>query len=106
VFNGYNVKENAKRYIAEYAPKGSPVYDEQDFYGVRTGFTVDTRNNPVMTTRGLKWNTEATFQKAFEHNYKDDYLNVKTDLAFYHTFKLPAVLSFATRVGGYQLVRL
>lgn len=100
VFNGYNVKENARRYIAEYASKGSPVYDEQDFYGVRTGFTVDTRNNPVMTTRGLKWNTELTFQKAFEHNYKDDYLNLKTDLAFYHTFKLPAVLSFATRVGG------
>lgn len=100
VFNGYDVKENARRFIAEYAPKGSELYEEQDFYGIRAGFTVDTRNNPVMTTRGLKWNSELTFQKAFEHNYKDDYFNLKTDLAFYHTFKLPAVLSFATRVGG------
>lgn len=100
VYSGYDVKENPTRFINEYAPIGSPLYQERDFLGVRLGTTIDTRNHPVLPTMGMRWDINATYQHGILSSYQDEYFNLKTDLAFHYTFKLPAVVSLATRVGA------
>ncbi|MFD1819716.1 Calcineurin-like phosphoesterase [Pseudarcicella hirudinis] len=98
--NGFEVKENTSRYINEFAPVGSEVYNEKDYLGVRTGFTVDARDNKVFPTRGVYWDFSSTYQRGINALAKDSYANLRTDLAFYWSVKLPATVTFATRFGG------
>lgn len=100
VFTGFDVSENTNRFINDFAPAGSELYAEKDYLGIKTGLTIDTRNNPVIPTRGLRWDISGTYQHGISNNYKDEYFNLKSDIAFYHTFKLPATVSFGTRFGG------
>lgn len=100
VYSGYNVKPNASRFINEYAPIGSNLYQERDYLGTRVGVTLDTRNNPNLTTQGMLLDVNATYQHGILTSIDDEIMTFKTAIAFYHTFKLPASLTFATRFGG------
>ena len=100
LYSGYQVRPNRSRYINEYAAPGSLLYQERDYIGTRVGFTVDTRNSPSLTTTGLLLDVNATYQHGILTSIDDEVLNLKGSLAFYHTFKLPASVTFATRFGG------
>lgn len=96
----WEIKKNQNRFIQTFAPPNSDIYNDKTYFGVKTGFVLDNRNNKVFTTHGMLWNVEATFQKGIDTDFKDHYINLKTDLSFYYTFKLPAIVSLATRFGG------
>lgn len=100
IFNTWEADERPGRFVDEFAPAGSSVYESKAFVGLRTGFLVDTRDNPVLTTRGLHWTTDAVYQRGLGIWSDRTYANLKTDLAFFHTLRLPAVVSLTTRFGG------
>lgn len=98
--NEWHIKENPKRFINEFAPHGDEIYQDKYFIGLKTGFILDNRDNIIFPTRGILWNFDATIQRGANDVTKNNYANLKTDLSFYYTFKLPAVVSLATRFGG------
>lgn len=100
VITEWEVSERPGRFIAEFAPSGSAVYTTKTYAGLRAGFVIDTRNSPVLTTRGLHWETDVTYQRGLGVAANKNYLNLRTDLAFFHTLRLPAVVTLSTRFGG------
>ena len=100
LMNGYEVKENDKRFIGEFAGSGAEVYNEKDYLGVKAGLTFDNRNSKTLTTRGIYWDFNTTYQRGINSSIKDNYLNLKSELAMYLTVKLPALMTIATRFGG------
>lgn len=98
--NEWHIKENPKRFINDFAPHGNEIYEDKFYIGLKTGFVLDNRDNIIFPTRGILWNFDATLQRGANDLTKNDYANLKTDLSFYYTFKLPAVVSLATRFGG------
>jgi outer membrane protein assembly factor BamA len=67
--------------------------------GLKAGFTVDTRNNPLLTTRGLLWRTSLTAYRGLNDQSKS-FSQLQSDLSFYASIRLPAILTIATRVGA------
>ncbi|MEA5403709.1 BamA/TamA family outer membrane protein [Arcicella sp. DC2W] len=103
VKNEWHIKENPKRFIHEFTklvPNGDEIYQDKFFIGLKTGFVLDNRDNIIFPTRGILWNFDATLQRGANDVTENKYANLKTDLSFYYTFKLPAVVSLATRFGG------
>lgn len=98
--NEWHIKENPNRFINEFAPHGDEIYNDKYFIGLKTGFVLDNRDNIVFPTRGILWNFDATLQRGANEVTKNKYANLKSDLSFYYTFKLPAIVSLATRFGG------
>ncbi|MES2518957.1 MAG: metallophosphoesterase [Bacteroidota bacterium] len=96
----WEIKKNPKRFIHEFDTPNTDIFNDKTYLGFKTGFILDNRNNKVFTTQGMLWNLEATFQKGIDSDFKEHYINLKTDLSFYYSFKLPAVVSLATRFGG------
>ncbi len=100
-FDSWEIKKNSTRFINEFANNRNEIYDQKSYLGLKTGFVLDNRDNPILTTRGVLWNTDITYQKGvYNTPPKTTIFNLKTDLSFYYTFKLPAMVSLATRFGG------
>jgi hypothetical protein len=100
LYDNWEIKKNPTRFINEFASSKTDFYDEKAYLGIKTGFVLDYRNNPIITTRGLLWNTEIIYQKGIDFTPKSTFFNLKTDISLYYTFKLPAIISLATRFGG------
>lgn len=98
--NAFKIDENPGHYLSEYAPSGSDVYQKKDFLGVKTGFTIDNRDSKIWTTRGILWDLASTYQHGISSSARDEYMNLKTNLAFYWSARIPATVIFATRFGG------
>lgn len=95
------VEEGQKKFIQEYAqsiPDGKRLFSSFLYGGLKAGFTVDTRNNPLLTTRGLRWHTSLTAYRGLNDQSKS-FTQLQSDLSFYASIRLPAILTIATRVG-------
>ena len=96
----WEIKKNPNRYIDEFSGANSEIYNPKTYLGIKTGFTFDNRNNPILTTHGILWNLETTYQKGLNSSTNNDFVNLKTDISLYYSFKLPAIVSLASRFGG------
>ncbi len=95
------LEENQPKFIQEYAqsiPDGKRLFESFWYGGLKAGFTVDTRNNALLTTRGLLWRTSLTAYKGLNAQSKS-FTQLQSDLSFYASIRLPALLTIATRVG-------
>ncbi|QHW00578.1 BamA/TamA family outer membrane protein [Spirosoma endbachense] len=95
------VEEGQKKFIQDYAasiPDGQRLFNSFLYGGLKAGFTVDTRNNPLLTTRGLLWRTSLTAYGGLNDQSKS-FSQLQSDLSFYASIRLPAILTIATRVG-------
>ena len=92
---------NTDRYISTYAE--TLPYNLFEGHNTYTGttwrFTVDKRNHPVFTTRGVVF-TVAGRNMAGVENRAADFSSYDGSLSFYHSFRFPSRIVFAARVGG------
>ncbi|AKD53735.1 BamA/TamA family outer membrane protein [Spirosoma radiotolerans] len=95
------LEEKQQKFIQDYAqsiPNGRHLFESFWYGGLKAGFTVDTRNNPLLTTRGLFWRTSLTAYKGLNAQ-SNSFTQLQSDLSFYASVRLPALVTIATRVG-------
>lgn len=100
-FERIEVQRGQQKFIQEYAqqiPDGQRLFESFWYGGLKAGFTVDTRNNALLTTRGLLWHTAFTAYRGLNGQSKS-FTQLQSDLSFYASVRLPAILTIATRVG-------
>ncbi|WP_073141027.1 BamA/TamA family outer membrane protein [Chryseolinea serpens] len=89
------------RYISTYAE--TLPYNLFEGHNTYTGttwrFTIDKRNHPVFTTRGVVF-TVAGRNMAGVENRAADFSSYDGSVSFYHSFRFPSRIVFAARVGG------
>jgi outer membrane protein assembly factor BamA len=88
------------RFVNEFA-LGLPynLFDDHTYAGACWKFTIDKRDNARLTTRGVVFNVRG---KNFAHLAAGvgDFSSYESSVSFYHSFRLPARVVFAARVGG------
>ncbi|MFY0626406.1 MAG: metallophosphoesterase [Reichenbachiella sp.] len=99
---GVTVKERENTYLA------SPEFDEFDtdvlfddlrmYTGFYSGLNFDTRDQSMLPTRGLHWNTEFVAYKGINEN-ANNYSSLDSELALYYSFSFPAIVTLASRTG-------
>ena len=89
------------RYINEYAATLSEPFFEvpKSFTGLHYRWGIDQRDNPRLTTRGVLLEQESYFVKGITDRAAD-YTAHALAISFYQSFKLPAKVTFAWRIGG------
>lgn len=89
------------RYINEYAATLSEPFFEvpKSFTGLHYRWGIDQRDNPRLTTRGVLLEQESYFVKGITDR-ATDYTSHTLGISFYQSFKLPAKVTFAWRIGG------
>ncbi|MGA0555102.1 BamA/TamA family outer membrane protein [Larkinella sp. VNQ87] len=96
------VEENSRRFINEYVqslPDGQNLFKRRWYAGLKAGFLIDNRDDKVLPARGLVWRTELRAYNGIS-DFAKNLTRLQSDLAFYASFRLPATLTLATRVGG------
>jgi hypothetical protein len=96
----YRANYNPGRFIAQFAPPEADIYRTQHFLGGQAGLAVDTRDQKLLTTKGLQWQTTLLAQSGLGLANQQRYVNLATDLVLYHTLRLPARFTLRARVGG------
>lgn len=89
------------RFINEYAATLSEPFFEvpKSFTGLHYRWGIDHRDNPRLTTRGILLEQESYFVKGITDR-ATDYTSHTAAISFYQSFKLPARITFAWRIGG------
>ena len=76
------------------------LFNEYNSYaGAGVELTIDKRNDPRFTSRGVVLNMSARTMAGLDKR-ANDYSSVEGALSLYHGFRLPAKTVFALRVGG------
>lgn len=97
-YQKYTVEETPDRYISD-ANLEPEVFETQDYGGINLGYLFDTRDSETLPTRGMYWNTEASFNYDLDLEQKT-FNQVHTDLGLFLTFRQPHRAVVAFRVGG------
>ncbi|MEM9857644.1 MAG: metallophosphoesterase [Bacteroidota bacterium] len=93
---------NAPRFIQdEFIPTEDPELPSRDFTyaGGSIHLSVDTRKNKFMPVSGILWENRFTALTSINNDNSDDFRQLNTSFSFYHSFRLPAKLVIASRVG-------
>ncbi|HYG18596.1 MAG TPA: BamA/TamA family outer membrane protein, partial [Ohtaekwangia sp.] len=90
-----------ERFIVSYAEnQDEPLLEvPKSFAGITTEVELDHRDNKVYTTNGVMITYRSLFMEGLDAN-ASDYTSHDASLAFYHTFRLPARVTFGLRAGG------
>jgi len=62
-YQKYSVDSTSNRYISDLPANGldPEIFDTQDYAGINLGYEFDSRDSKTLTTRGIYWNTNASF---------------------------------------------
>ena len=87
------------RFVKDYAASLSePLIEKsKNFGGLEYSWGIDKRNHPILTTRGIYFEQASRLMRGFS---APDFTSNKASIAFYQSFKLPAIVTFAVRAGG------
>ncbi|MET0244788.1 MAG: BamA/TamA family outer membrane protein [Flavitalea sp.] len=104
VFQHYRIdeEENKGRFISQSDLPGidsNTIYKRKSFLGWQFEANIDNRDNEMIPTRGMLWKNTARVVKGV-NAYANDFAQLATDLSLYISFKVPADLVIAARVGG------
>lgn len=94
--------ETAGRIITDFEHNGLDslsVFEAKSYAGFRIALQVDTRDNQLMPTRGIYWNTSAFGSQGLNQD-KRHYLQLQTDMSIYTSFHVPTNVVLVTRFGG------
>jgi hypothetical protein len=99
VFQRIEVEEpNEDRFIGDYATSVDNLLEQGKKYGgLTTTWGIDKRNHPFLTTRGVYLEQTSAVMRGFN---LPDFTAHHVKLSFYQSFRFPAIVTFATRVGG------
>lgn len=90
------------KFIYDFPENDLPLegtFQEERFAGLQISYELDRRNQKALPSRGLYWRTDAQLMKRLT-NTGGDVATLRSELAFYYSFRLPSRLVFATRFGG------
>ncbi|MBC7920265.1 MAG: metallophosphoesterase [Ferruginibacter sp.] len=100
-FQTVEVEESEGRYINQVTdlPDRATLFSNKLYAGGRLGFDFDNRDHKLFTTRGTHWHTELIALRGITGAARN-LTQIQSALAFYWTFRLPARVTLATRLGG------
>lgn len=103
-FNYYALDkdENNHRYITNFAHNGldsASIFKNKIYSGGKIVATIDTRNNQLIPTRGLLWNTVYSANIGLDKNSYNTH-QLTSDMSLYLSFTDPANVVIVTRFGG------
>ncbi|PSL19547.1 BamA/TamA family outer membrane protein [Chitinophaga ginsengisoli] len=97
--------ETGGRIISDFPHNGLDslsVYQSKSYAGLRLGLKIDTRDNALIPTRGISWNTSVYGSQGLNEQ-KHNYLQAQTDLSIYTNFHVPTSVVLVTRFGANKI---
>jgi len=100
-YQKYNVENTDDRYISDIPGNGldPEIFETQDYSGINMRYQFDSRDSKTLPTRGLYWNSNASFHYDLDHAVKT-YNQLSSDLSLFMSFRKPQRTVLAFRVGG------
>ncbi len=97
----FMVTDTAGRFIGEIYKQllDSTAYLSHHYVGLRVNFLLDTRNNPIIPHRGVKWEAEGRAYYSLD-SYGKNFVKLRSDISFYLSFRKDPRVVFAFRFGG------
>ncbi len=97
---GIEDPEGKDRFIKVYSTSlAEPILEKPfDYAGASASWGVDKRNHPTLTTRGIYFQHTARYMKDLASS--GGFQANTVSLSLYQSFRLPAKVTFAFRVGG------
>ncbi|MEM6641765.1 MAG: BamA/TamA family outer membrane protein [Bacteroidota bacterium] len=90
------VEDNPDRFINQFQDR--QVFNTNNYFKAKIGFEVDTRSDKVLPQNGLLATAQVEHLEAFS-NGSQSVTKLNADWAFYLSFRLPAKVVIANRVG-------
>ena len=97
-YQKYTVEETPGRYISD-AGLDPQAFETQDYSGISLRYLFDNRDSKTLPTRGLYWDTKASFQYDLDHASKT-FNQISSDLGLFLSFRKPHRTVLAFRAGG------
>ncbi|WP_345955178.1 BamA/TamA family outer membrane protein [Mucilaginibacter sp. PAMB04168] len=93
--------ENVNRYLGIYNLQNpqEQVFGTKTYAGLITGAEIDTRNNQLLTSKGVYWNTTLRGLQELSHR-NQRYAQLQTEFSFFVNPDRDSVFVIATRLGG------
>ncbi|KPL16321.1 MAG: hypothetical protein AMS26_04925 [Bacteroides sp. SM23_62] len=100
-YQQFDVENTDGRYIADIPNNGlnPEIFERQRFAGINLRYELDSRNDKVLPTRGIYWNTRSTFNYSLSEN-AHTYNQLASDFSFFLSFRKPHRTVLAFRLGG------
>ena len=99
---GFEVENRTGRFLDQSDAGGlntEDLFQNRRFYtGLYTALQIDSRDNPLLTTRGVFWNNEFVSAKGL-NDLSSDLNKFSSELSLYYSFKYPNVVTLASRTG-------
>ena len=100
-YQQFEVENTEGRYISDIPNNGlnPEIFESQRFAGINLRYELDSRNDRVLPTRGIYWNTRSTFNYCLSSN-AHTYNQLSSDFSFFLSFRKPYRTVIAFRAGG------
>ncbi|WP_423737317.1 BamA/TamA family outer membrane protein [Chitinophaga caseinilytica] len=93
-------ENNYGRFLDDFDKADSArLFANKSYAGLRGTFSIDTRDNKLVATRGLLWNTSVLGSKGLT-GASNNMLQVRSDMSIYASLGLPPNVVLVTRLGG------
>jgi hypothetical protein len=97
-YQKFQVEETPDRYISD-AELDPEVFETQDYGGFNLGYLFDSRDSETLPTRGMYWDTEASFNYDLDME-RSTFTQIRSDVGAFLTFRKPHRAVVALRAGG------
>jgi hypothetical protein len=101
-FYSMDAGKNINRYILQTASNGvdpKTIFEDQSYAGGKLSLNIDFRNNKIMPSRGINWQTSLKVLNGLNDASKN-LTQLNTDMSLYLSFRSNANFVIATRFGA------
>ncbi len=100
-YRSWDVEDTEGRFIMDFSGNGldSGIFNRKEYIGLGAGYLFDTRDNDVLPTRGLYFESMAEFYYGIDETAYQ-FTNLSSDLGMFLSFRKPYRLVLAFRIGG------
>jgi hypothetical protein len=100
-YQHFDIENTPGRFISDIPGNGldPDIFNRQRFAGINLRYELDSRDDKVLPTRGIYWNTLTTFKYSLSSN-THTYNKLSSDLSIFLSFRKPHRTILAFRLGG------
>ncbi len=100
-YQSVDVESTPGRFVSDFSRNGLKPdnFEEKHYAGANVGLLLDKRDNTQMPTEGIVLGVDANLNKGVKPT-ANDFGQIYSSLALYFTFRVPAQITMATRVGA------
>jgi hypothetical protein len=100
-YQSVDVERTPGRFISDFSLNNLTAnsLEKKHYAGVNIGILIDKRDNTQLPTEGILLNADASLHKGMKPT-ATDFGQIYSSLALYFTFRVPAQITMATRVGA------